>query len=363
MSEERYDRRRALELGAAAVATALAGCTFGADSATTAADVNAEPATDTETATPAGGESTYARVYRETVDSVVLIELSQGQGTGFVYDGSHVVTNAHVVGDADEVDVRFASGEWGAGAVVGTDAHSDLAVVELDELSAAATPLSFTETPAAAGDEVVVIGNPFGLGGTVTAGIVSGVHRSIPSPAGFSIPDAIQTDAAVNPGNSGGPMMSLDGEVVAVINSGGGDNIAFGISAALTTRVVPELVETGSYDHSFVGAAFTPVTPEIAAANDLEDARGLAITAVLDDGPAAGVLRASEDTTPVDGQQAPVGGDVLLAIDGHSLTTTEALGRYLALETQPGDIVSLTVLRDGREQVVDLELGVQPDEL
>ncbi len=367
MTEERYDRRRVLELGGATLATALAGCTFGADSEGATAT---RTDTGTQTDAPAGtetptddAESPYSQVYRETADSVALVDPPRGQGTGFVYDDSHVVTNAHVVGTADEADVRFATGEWGAGTVVGRDPHSDLAVLEVEGRPASATPLPFTEEPPVVGQEVVVIGNPFGLGGTVTAGIVSGVNRSIPSPAGFSIPDAIQTDAAVNPGNSGGPMMSLDGQVLAVINSGGGDNIAFGISAALTTRVVPELIETGTYDHSFIGAAFTPVTPEIATANDYGDARGLAVTAVLDDGPAAGVLEGSEETTVVDGTRVPVGGDVLLAIDDRELTTTEGLGSYLALETSPGDVVALTVLRDGTEQTVELELGVQPDEL
>jgi serine protease Do len=373
MTEEGYDRRRVLELGGAALTTALAGCTFGSDAedgataTRTGTDAPTSTANGTGTRTGDGrgneDDSPYARVYRETADSVVLVDPPRGQGTGFLYDDAHVVTNAHVVGDADGADVRFASGEWGAGRVVGTDAHSDLAVIEVDGKPASATPIPFTGTPAVVGQEVVVIGNPFGLGGTVTSGIVSGVNRSIPSPAGFSIPDAIQTDAAVNPGNSGGPMMSLDGEVLAVINSGGGDNIAFGISAALTTRVVPELIETGSYDHSFIGAAFAPVTPEVAAGNDLDAARGLVITAVLEDGPAADVLRASEETTAVDGEQVPVGGDILLAIDGRSLTTTEELGSYLALETSPGDTVGLTVIRDGGERTLKLELGTQPDGL
>jgi S1-C subfamily serine protease len=357
MTDRTLDRRAVLALGGTALATALAGCNSQADAGT------ADTATGTAGDPRADASSPYARVYEETIDSVVLVDPSRGQGTGFVYDDSHVVTNAHVAGDAETADVRFSSGEWRTGAVVGTDAHSDLAVIELDELPAGATPLPFADAPARVGQEVVVIGNPFGLGGTVTTGIVSGVNRSIPSPAGFSIPDAIQTDAAVNPGNSGGPMVSLDGEVLAVINSGGGDNIAFGISAALTTRVVPELVETGSYDHSFSGAAFTPFTPEIAEANDLPAARGLAITAVLDDGPAADTLQASDETATVDGEGVPVGGDVLLAIDDRRLRTTEELGSYLALETRPGDTVALRVRRDGERRTIDFELGAQPDEI
>lgn len=341
------DRRRALQLGGATLASLLAGCSAG-------------PTTGV-TETPE--TSPYTRVYRDTIDSVVLVDPPRGQGSGFVYDETHLVTNAHVVGEADEADVRFSSGEWRAGTVVGRDAHSDLAAVELDAMPESASPLSFADADPVVGQEVVVIGNPFDLGGSVTSGIVSGVDRSIPSPAGFPIPDAIQTDAGVNPGNSGGPMMTLDGEVLAVINSGGGENIAFGISAALTTRVVPSLIETGGYDHAFVGAAFTPVTPDIAAANGLAEPRGLLVTAVLDDGPAAGTLRASDDSTVVEGRTVPVGGDVLLTIDGRAVTTSESLGSYLALETRPGQTVALTVLRDGTERTLELELGTQPDDL
>ena len=358
MTERTIDRRSVVKLGGAALTAALAGC--GSRERASAATDTTTPGTATAE-TPGEADSPYTRVYRDTIDSVVLVAPEQGQGTGFVYDDSHIVTNAHVVGDADEADVRFSSGDWAAGQVVGRDRASDLAAVELDRRPETATPLSFTESGATVGQEAVVIGNPFGLGGTLTSGIVSGVDRSIPSPTGFPIPDAIQTDAAVNPGNSGGPMMSLDGEVLAVINSGGGDNIAFGISAALTTRVVPKLIQTGGYDHSFIGAAFMPVTPEIAEGNELDRPRGLLVTAVLDDGPAAGILRASDDQTVVDGQTVPVGGDVLLAIDDRSLTTTEELGSYLALNTRPGDTVDFTLLRDDEETTIPFELGTQPD--
>jgi S1-C subfamily serine protease len=153
--------------------------------------------------------------------------------------------------------------------------------------------------------------------------------------------------------------MSLDGSVVAVINSGGGENIAFGISAALTQRVVPELVASGDYDHAHVGASFTNVTPQIAAANDLDEPRGLLVVDVAPDGPAAGTLRPSEPAY-VDGRALPVGGDVLLEIDGTTVPTPEDLWSYLALETRPGDAVELAVLRDGSRETVDLELGTRP---
>jgi len=347
MTDHGPSRRRFLQAGALALTGGLAGCgssapaADGSDSATTA-----EP-------------SPYTRIYREAIDSVLLVQTEQGSGTGWVYDGSHVVTNAHVVGEATDVDLRTRDGSWYTGEVVGTDRNSDLAVVEAADLPEAATTLELADAPATIGQEVVAIGNPFDLDGSVTTGIVSGTDRSIPAPTGFSIPDAIQTDAAVNPGNSGGPLMALDGQVVAVINSGGGDNIAFGISAALARRVLPALIETGSFEHSFMGVALTPITPSLAAANDLDEPRGLLVVDVAPGGPADGVLQPSEAEV-ADGEGMPVGGDVLLAIEGTQTDTTEALGSYLALETRPGDPVSLTILRDGSERTVELELGTRP---
>jgi len=155
--------------------------------------------------------------------------------------------------------------------------------------------------------------------------------------------------------------MSLRGRVVAVINSKRGDNIAFGISAALTQRVVPELIETGNYDHPYMGVSFTDVTPAIAQANELEDPRGLLVVRVAPTGPADGVLRPSTDVRAVDGQRVRVGGDVILAVDGTRLRTTEDLGSYLALETRPGDTVELEVIREGRTRTVELQLGTRPE--
>jgi S1-C subfamily serine protease len=302
-------------------------------------------------------------VYQETIDSVVLVQTDEGAGTGFIYDNTHVVTNAHVVGEAASTEIRFSEGQWTTGEVVGTDRHSDLAVIAVETVPERATPLSFIDGETEVGQNVVAIGNPFSFDGTATAGIVSGVDRSIPSPTGFTIPDAIQTDAAVNPGNSGGPLMPLEGRIVAVINSGGGDNLGFGISAPLARRVIPELIETGSYEHSYMGVSFANVTPDIAEANGMDEPRGLLVDEVVDDGPAAGVLQPSEESETVDGTQLPVGGDVMLALDGTELLTSEDLGNYLALQTRPGDTVELTILRDGSEQSVEMTLGTRPDEL
>ena len=365
-------RRRFLAASAGALTTAFAGCSAapGADST-----ANGEGSQPTATATADGSgtadgsvdpgtgialtEDVYSEVYRETIDSVVLVEVPGGQGTGFVFDDSHVVTNAHVVGRAEEASVRFNAGEWRTGPVAGVDPHSDLAAVEVDGVPDPATPLSLADEPPTVGQVVAAIGNPYALNGSVTTGVVSGDDRLIPSPSNYRIPDAVQTDAAVNPGNSGGPLMSLDGDVVAVINSGGGDNIAFGISAALTRRVVPELIENGDYDHASPGARFTDVTPSIAEANGLDEPRGVLVLDVRQNGPADGVLRPSDQRRFVDGNPFPAGGDVLLAADDRTLSTVEDFWSYLGLETRPGDSVELRLLRDGTAQTVSLELGTR----
>ncbi|AEH37448.1 S1C family serine protease [Halopiger xanaduensis] len=362
MPRNRLSRRRVLQTLGVAATGAIAGCTTpGADDGAT--DETSQSTTgqsdDAEQRDPpANGD--YAAVYEETVDSVAQMETTAGQGTGFVYDESHLVTNAHVVGNATELDVRFRQGEWRTGTVVGTDVYSDLAAVRVDDRPEYATPLPFIDGDPVVGDEVLVIGNPYGLDGTLTTGVVSGVNRSLPSSLGYDIPDAVQTDAAANPGNSGGPIVSLDGEVIAVINSGGGDNIAFGISAALAQRVVPSLVETGEYDHAYMGVSLATVTPAIAEANGLENPRGVIVEGVRSGGPSDGVLQPSTGTAIIDGTRVPTGGDVIVALNDAEIASLEDLSSYLALETSPDETISVTVVRDGQEQSVDLTLGARP---
>ncbi len=360
MPRSGVSRRHFLYTTATLAATSTAGCTAPTEPNEAGDQPNSDnsPSTDPQTD---DSESVYTRVYRQTIDSVVLVRTDEGGGTGFVFDDGHVVTNQHVVGSADAVDVRFRGNEWRSGEVVGTDAFTDLAAIEVPDRPSAATPLPFADEEPEVGQEVVVIGNPYGLDGTATTGIVSGVSRSIPSPVGYRIPDAVQTDAAVNPGNSGGPIVSLDGRVVAVVNSGGGENVAFGISAALTRRVVPDLIETGEFDHAFVGVVLEEVTPAVAEANDLAEPRGVIVAEVVPDGPSAGTLAGSDEQAVVDGRTVPVGGDVILALDDEPVRTLEDLSSYLALRTRPGDTVTLTLVRDGSERAVEVTLGERPE--
>ncbi len=346
MANERS--RRAVLAGGAALLGGLAGC--GAPSNAGASVAGTAPE----------GESPYTQVYRDTVDSVVLVRTGAGQGTGFLYNDTHIVTNAHVVGDAETANVRFREGQWRAGTVRGSDPYADLAVIRVDGAPGSAETLPLVPEEAPIGTEVVAIGNPFSLEGTVTAGIVSGEDRLIPSPGGLRIPDAVQTDAAVNPGNSGGPLVTLDGRVAAVINSGGGENIAFGISAALTRRVVPSIIQTGEYTHYYVGATFTNVTPAVAAANDIETPRGVLLVQYRPESPAAGVLRPCNRLAAVEGQRVPVGGDVILSVNGNDVRTPEDFRSYLALNSSPGDTVTFEVLRDGEVGEVEFALGERP---
>ena len=360
MSRETSTRRRFLELGGVALTAGLAGCNTtapGLDSPPTQSSTTVGPQTDSQ------GESdtsTYAQVYRDTISSVVLVKTSQGRGTGFLYDDGHVVTNAHVVGGASSTQLRFHDGTWSDGTVRGTDPHSDLAVIAATDIPESADALSVVRSTPDIGQEVVAIGNPYNLDGTVTSGIISGIDRLIPAPSGYRIPDALQTDAAVNPGNSGGPLMSLDGTVVGVVNSKRGDNIAFGVSAPLTRRVVPQLIATGDYEHAYMGVSVENVTPTIARENGMSEPRGLIVVQTVRGGPVDGTLQTS-GVEIIEGSRVPVGGDVILAIEDTPMRSFEDLASYLALQTTPGETVGVTLLRDGSEETVEIPLVSRPD--
>jgi serine protease Do len=316
-------------------------------------------------AAPDGGETalSYTMLYRQTIDSVVKItvqtEAGQSQGSGFVYDDRHVVTNEHVVGTADEVAIQFADGSYRTADVVGTDAYTDLAVVRVPDLPGGVEPLPVESASPRPGERVVALGTPFGLEGTITHGIVSGVNRSMTVEGGFTIPDTVQTDAPINPGNSGGPLVSTDGTVIGVNRAQEGDNIGFAISEAVVDRVVPSLIEEGEFRHSYVGVRTLPVTPQIAELNDLTRAEGVMVVETVADGPADGVLQPA-DTTTADGTAYPVDGDVIVGIEGQDIRTSQQFSRYLLLQTNPGETVRLTVIRDGERETVAITLDNRP---
>jgi serine protease Do len=385
MNSEAWSRRQMLAALGTALAGSVAGCsvtspeqpeesasptaTEASSEGQTQPDRDVDPDSGTGTrqlddeSSPA--TSAYSEVYRQVVDSVVAVRVSQSggsaRGTAWVYDDTHIVTNEHVVSDAQSVSVWFDSEGWREARVVGTDVYSDLAVLEVDETPPEATPLPLVDRDPAIGTEVLAIGNPFGLSGSISAGVVSGRNRALPAPNGFSIPDAVQTDAAVNPGNSGGPLVDLEGDVVGVVNSGGGDNIGFAISAAMVERVVPSLISTGNYDHSYMGINIREMTPALAEANGLSNSWGVYVHDIVDGGPADGILQGTTGSTFVNGEQIETGGDVIVQLDRTDIRARQTLSTFLALETSPGDTIEVTVVRDGSRETVLLELGTRPD--
>lgn len=344
-------RRRFLGAAGAGIA-ALAGCTA-PEGEPSVAGLN-QP-----------DDQPFAALYEAVSPSVVRIRVYNrsgvlGEGSGWLYEDDMLVTNNHVVAGGETVRVQFSNGDWVTAELQGNDPYSDLAVLTVDSpVDADALPLLDERAPV--GTRVAAVGSPLGLEGSLTTGVISGQNRTIRSVQNFTISGAIQTDAAVNPGNSGGPLLTLGGDVAGVITQAGGENIGFAVSAALVERVIPELIETGSYEHSYLGVRILPVTPLLADANDLEAARGIYIAAVPEGEPANGVLQGGTETVVVEGAPQPTGGDVIVALDGTRVDTTGQLGTYLALETSPGDTIQVTVIRDGEEQTVEVTLGTRPD--
>lgn len=342
--------RRRFLAAAAGLTAGLAGCSAG---------FRDPPDSTSRTSAPTGENGRYTEVYEATVDSVAYVGDARGGGSGFVYD-DYVVTNQHVVAGSDSLDVRFADGEWREAAVNASDTYADLAVLATD-VPDGAPPLSFVESVPPVGTEVLALGSPFGLESSVSTGIISGKNRSLPGPTGYAIPNTVQTDAGLDPGNSGGPLVTIDGEVTGIAVAGAGTSVGFAVSPLLARRVLPELIESGSYDHPYLGISLLPVTPTLAEANDLAEARGVFVLEVLDDGPADQTLRGADGEAVVDDRRVPTGGDVLVELAGTRIDSNADLGTTLALELSPGQRVDATVIRDGERRSITVPIGSRPD--
>jgi S1-C subfamily serine protease len=330
-------------------------------------------------------DGTLEQLYQQAIPGVVSIQVStpqgDGLGSGFVYDTQgHVVTNFHVVDGATTVEVDFSSGYKARGTVIGVDKDSDIAVVNVDAPDSELHPLALGDSSnLQVGQTVIAIGNPFGLNGTMTVGIVSALGRtqtsehSVDGGGFFSAADIIQTDAAVNPGNSGGPLLDTNGEVVGInraivtnsstaagqpTNSG----IAFAISVNIVKRVIPFLIKDGSYNYPYMGISFFPdqlMSLDVIEALDLKSYTGAYVVEVTKGGPAdrAGI-RAGNKPTRIDSLFA--GGDLVTAIDGKPIRTFDELISYLITNKSPGDTVVLTVIRDGQSQDITITLDARP---
>ncbi|MCQ4333044.1 trypsin-like peptidase domain-containing protein [Natronomonas sp. F2-12] len=346
----RQTRRRFLS-ATAGIAGGLAGCAGG---------TRETPDPVPQSASSPESDSPYASVYGETIGSVAFVGDESGGGSGFVYRDV-VVTNQHVVRDAESIGVRFENGEWREAGVTATDVYADLAVLSTD-VPAYATSLPFVDTIPRVGTEVLALGSPFGLESSVSAGIISGRNRSVPNEqTGFPIPNTVQTDAGLDPGNSGGPLVTLEGAVTGINVAGAGTSVGFAVSPLLARRVLPELIETGEYDHPFLGIRLIEVTPNVAEANGLEEARGIFVVETTDEAPAGETLQGASEETTVEGVTVPVGGDVIVGLAGTRIDSNADLGTTLALELSPGDLVEATIIRDGERQTVRVEIGARPD--
>ncbi len=328
-------------------------------------------------ATAAGLPMTLAPLYESLNPGVVNIQVTvqsagqsgQGTGSGFIIDtAGHIVTNNHVVGGATLITVVYYNGQQSAAELVGTDPDSDLAVIRVDSLPSDVRPLPLGDSDSMRpGDWVLAIGSPFGLGSSMTIGIVSAVGRIIPSGATpFNIPQVIQTDAAINPGNSGGPLLNLQGEVIGVnaqIATGGAEanaGVGFSIPSNIVRRVVPVLIETGRFQWPWMGVSGGNVTLLVQEANDLDVQQGAYISEVVANSPASRAgLRGSSGSRTIEGIQVPTGGDVVVEVDGEPIADfAELLDE--TTKRNPGDTMALTILRDGQRIQVEIELDARP---
>ena len=312
------------------------------------------------------------KIYNLTRYSVVLIKSrlsgSTAQGSGFVYDkAGYILTNYHVVQDALSIEVTFIDGTVTQATVVGTDPYSDIAVVRVNVSSSILHPLPLGDSSELqVGETVIAIGNPYGLSNSMTVGIVSQLERELSAPGSYIIVDVIQTDAAINKGNSGGPMLNLDGEVVGMNTAiltmtGEWQGIGFAIPSDTIRREVPELIQTGSYTHPLLGVQGTDLTPEIAQQMGLSNStRGALIVAVTSGGPSVGILRGGTRTVTISGREVKIGGDVIIEVEGQRVLAFYDVVLYIERNLHPNDQVTFKILRGTETLTVDITLGTRP---
>jgi len=322
---------------------------------------------------PADGDAlTINEIYRRASPGVVQVTTSvngeeQALGSGFVTDTKgHIVTNYHVIEGADAVAVNFSSDAAMKARVVGSDPSTDLAVLKVNAPPAALVPLRLGDSEQVrVGDLAVAIGNPFGLDRTVTAGIVSAVQRDIQAPNGYTIDHVIQTDAALNHGNSGGPLLDARADVIGVnaqiaSESGGNEGVGYAIPSNTVRSVVDSLIATGKVAHPYVGVVMAPVDADVARVGKLSVDRGILIQRVRSGSPAekAG-LRGGTRTVVVGGQTYALGGDVITKVDGQAVANPDDLASIVSSK-RPGDRIPLEVRRGDQTLTVFVTLGTRP---
>ncbi|MEK6326429.1 MAG: trypsin-like peptidase domain-containing protein [Actinomycetota bacterium] len=303
---------------------------------------------------------------------------SAALGSGFVVsDAGEIATNAHVVTDgsagggpiqeAKEVYVQFADRNQVAADIVGFDPHADVALLKVDPDGLDLRPLELaTDEEVKVGQPVAAIGSPFGEDRSLSVGVVSATNRSIQSLTQFQIDGAIQTDASINPGNSGGPLLDADGHVIGIdqqINttSGGNEGVGFAVPVALVARSIDQLRENGSVKYAYIGVTTQSLYPQLADRLGLDRSTGALVTKVVDGSPAADAgLEAGKQEIEFQGLRATTGGDVIVAVDGDEIVGETDLPRLIA-QHDPGDTVTVEIVRDGETRSLDVELGERPE--
>lgn len=292
----------------------------------------------------------------------------EGEGSGFIIDQEgRIVTNNHVVEGAEEVQVTLHDGTIVEAEVLGTDAHSDLAVIDIDFPPEALRWVELGDSDLLqVGQRAIAIGNPFGLEGTLTTGVISALGRTLPAESLFAIPEVIQTDAAINPGNSGGPLLDAQGSVIGVntairTTTGGNTGVGFAVPINLAKRVIPQLIAQGYYDHPQLGIRGVSITPLLADELDLPVERGVLVSEVTANSAAekAG-MRGGSGEVQIRGDRIVAGGDIVIRIDDREVVQFEDLLSYLVMETEVGQEVAVGIIRDGDEQTLKVVLAARP---
>ena len=365
-----------------AVAVGAVAALGGLDGSTTSVVTETAPPPRTLAAPPPDAMSVN-EIYERAAPGVVQIASTSGTadtfsgglspsalGSGFVVDkAGHIVTNFHVVDGADEIRVSFSNRDTVEAELVGTDPSTDLAVLRVDSSASALTPLPLGDSDEVrVGDPVVAIGNPFGLDRTATAGIVSALQRLITAPNDFTIDHVIQTDAPINRGNSGGPLLNSRGEVIGVntqietggISTGGNVGIGFSVPSNTVEDVVAQILQTGRVEHAYLGIAGRAVTSDLAEAYNLPVEAGVLVEEVrAASGAAKAGLEAGDTRVVVAGETYDLGGDIIVAADGEPISSIEELRDAIAAH-KPGHKIKLRIYRDAKKTSVTVTLGRQP---
>jgi len=292
-----------------------------------------------------------------------------GVGSGFVFDKrGHIITNAHVVNDSTKTIVTFLDGRSYNAEIIGIDEYTDIGVIKVNADLKLLQPLSLGDSSnLKVGEPITAIGNPFGLSGSMTSGIISQMGRLLPSGSGYSIPDVIQTDAAINPGNSGGPLLNMRGDIVGIntaIQSTTGEftGVGFAIPSQTVAKIVPTLISEGEYNHPWIGISGRDIDPDMAKVLELKDALGFLVITVVEDSPAwdAGLI-GSDKTIEVEGREYSIGGDIITAVDGIDVRKIDDILIHLQRVKTVGDEMDLEILRDNRTTNVTIVLQERPN--